>query len=269
MKKVRWPKILLITGGLLILGYFVFAIVEFTGKNKNLVCKKMDIYLADTTSLKLITQNEVARILENEDLNPVGKSLKRIKTEEIEHTLQKNPFIKTAECFLTPSGNIKIYIYQRCPVFQVVSDDSYYVDNDKRIIPVNVYEIPRLPVVSGRVTQSMATGNLFGLVSFIGADPFWNAQIEQIFVRDDLKIELFPRVGDAIIVLGTVDNFDKKLGKLRKMYSSVFSQIGWNRYKTIDLEYKDQIVCTRVGDEPKKNVVRTISVNDSIKSKKI
>ena len=117
-------------------------------------------------------------------------------------------------------------------------------------MPVSTNYAAYVPVVSGRVTISMASGKLFDFVGFVADDPFWNAQIEQINVRDDLKIELVPRVGDAIIMLGTLDNYASKLEKLKKLYARGFNVIGWNRYRMIDLQYKDQIVCDKMGEQP-------------------
>ena len=105
---------------------------------------------------------------------------------------------------------------------------------------------------------------MFDFVTFLEDNTFWNAQIEQIFIRDDLKIELVPRVGEAIILLGTLDNYQSKLEKLRKLYVNGFNVVGWNKYKLIDLQYKDQVVCSKVGQETIKPVVATEQKKDSI-----
>jgi len=234
---------------LLVLGYLVFSLWHFSGSSKELVCKELDIELEDSINVQLINQSEIALILDQKDLNPIGKTVKHIQTELIEETLRKNPMVKWVECYKTPSGIVHIKVLQRSPKFRVVGLGSYYIDIDRKLMPVSTNYAAYVPVVSGRVTVSMATGKLFDFVTYLEANPFWNAQIEQIFVRDDLKIELVPRVGDAIIVLGTLDNFEAKLNKLHKLYVRGFNIIGWNRYKTIDLQYKDQVVCDKVGLE--------------------
>jgi len=234
---------------LLVLGYLVFSLWHFSGSNKELVCKELDIELEDSLNVQLINQSEIALILDQKDLNPIGKTIKHIQTELIEETLRKNPMVKWVECYKTPSGIVHIKVLQRSPKFRVVGLGSYYIDIDRKIMPVSTNYAAYVPVVSGRVTVSMATGKLFDFVTYLEENPFWNAQIEQIFVRDDLKIELVPRVGDAIIVLGTLDNFEAKLNKLHKLYVKGFNIIGWNRYKIIDLQYKDQVVCDKIGIE--------------------
>ena len=60
-----------------------------------------------------------------------------------------------------------------------------------------------------------------------------------------MKVELVPRVGNHIIMLGSFDRFEQKLEKLRKFYLYGLNEIGWNAYSKIDLQYRDQVVCTR------------------------
>lgn len=234
-------------GVLLMLGFIVFSMWYFTVNTEDKVCHEMEIAFSEHKNNMLISQHEIALMLEQNELSPIGKSLRRIKSEAIEQALYKNKMIKSVECFKSPSGLIKIQVEQRSPKFRVVGAGSYYVDEDRKVMPISPNYAAYVPVVSGRVTVSFATGDLFDFVFFIDQHPFWSAQIEQIHICDDQKIELVPRVGDAIVMLGTLDNYQAKLEKLRKLYVYGFNEIGWNRYKKIDVQYKDQVVCTKVG----------------------
>ena len=42
-----------------------------------------------------------------------------------------------------------------------------------------------------------------------------------------------------------VADTEQRLAKLKKLYTEAFNEIGWNRYKLIDLQYEGQVVCTR------------------------
>ena len=243
--KPFWKYILISFFTTLVLGYLAFSLWYFSGREKETVCKKLQIELVESDGKLLVTEVEIAQILDKNDLNPVGRTIKHIRTESIEQILLKNPMIKVVECYKTPSGIVNIRIEQRIPKFIVVGRGSYYVDVDRKLMPISSNCAVYVPVVSGRVTVSVVTGKMFDFVSFLEADPFWNAQIEQIYVRDDQKIELVPRVGDAIILLGTLDNYQSKLDKLHKLYVKGFNVIGWNKYKVIDLQYKNQIVCSK------------------------
>ncbi|MDR3652426.1 MAG: cell division protein FtsQ [Paludibacter sp.] len=247
--KPIWKYILITFFALLVLGYVGFSIWYFSGREKENVCRKLEIILADSANIQLVTQTDIAKILEDNDLNPLGKTIKYISTESIEEVLHKNPMLKAVECYKTPSGIVNVRILQRCPKFRVVGFKSYYIDVDRKPLPVSANYAAYVPVVSGRVTYSFATGKLFDFVSFIADNPFWNAQIEQIYVCNDLKIELVPRVGDAIIVLGSLENYEAKLEKLHQLYVKGFNILGWNKYKVIDLEYENQVVCSKISQQ--------------------
>lgn len=269
MKISKIGYVFIILGIAIILGYLGFSIWSFSNKDNGIVCNKLDIYLVDKDEIKLISQTEIAKILDNNDLNPVGKAYKRIETESIERELMKNPMIKNAECYKTPSGAIRLDVLQRSPKFIIAGQESFYVDADRKLLPVSLNYAIYVPVVTGRVTKSLATGPIYDFVSYLEENPFWNAQIEQIYICEDLNIELIPRVGDAVIMLGKLENYKVKLENLRKLYKQGFNVMGWNRYERIDLQYENQIVCTKVGAEHAKPVVEIVQNNDSSVVKKL
>jgi len=141
--------------------------------------------------------------------------------------------IKKVECYKTPSGTLCLEVQQRSPKFIIAGNESYYVDTDRKFLPISLNYSVYVPVVSGRVTKSMATGVIYDFVSYLEENPFWNAQIEQIYIREDMNVELIPRVGDAVIMLGKLNNFAVKLDNLHKLYTQGFNVMGWNRYEKI------------------------------------
>ncbi|MBN2766238.1 MAG: cell division protein FtsQ [Paludibacteraceae bacterium] len=234
-----------ITGILLVTGYIGFAIWSFSSIDRTIICRNLEINLLDKEKIQLISQTEIAELLAGKDLNPIGKAYKRIRTESIENELLRNPMIKSVECFKTPSGIVHLIVQQRIPRFIISGTSNFYVDAEKKIFPVSLNHAVYVPVVSGRVTKSFATEELFDFVNYVASDQFWDAQIDQIYVRNDQKIELTTRVGDAVIVLGSLDNYAEKLDNLFYLYQKGFNKMGWNLYKSIDLQYKNQIVCKR------------------------
>lgn len=234
-------------GIVVVLGYLIFSIMSFSYLDNDTICKKVLVNIKDGDKVKFITQKEILTILEQHELNPIGKSYRKVKLQNMEALLSENPNIKSVECYKTPNGSIYIDVRQRTPKFLIAGLESFYVDADKKFIPVSLNYVAYVPVVSGIVTKSMAKGELFDFVSYIENDDFWNAQIEQIYIRPDRKVELVTRVGDAVIVLGTFDHYKEKLDKLYKLYRQGFNVMGWNRYQKIDLQYDKQIVCLKTG----------------------
>lgn len=238
--------ILIVTGIVLVSGYLVFTLLKATAKSGDLVCNRLDINLVDSSRVQLISNKEIIRTLQTKQLYPVGKSLKNIDTEAIENVLEQNPMLKRVECYKTPSGTVRLLLVQRTPKFRVMGTaENYYVDLERNTMPVSTEYAAFVPVVSGRVTKTLAKGELFDFITFIEKNAFWSAQIEQIYVNNNQTIELVPRVGSGVILLGTLVDYERKLNKLQKLYTKGFSEIGWNRYAYIDLRYKDQVVCTK------------------------
>ena len=238
-------KILVFVGALLVAAYLVFSLFFFRAKDQDMVSERLQIVFVNN-NLGLIDEQYVERMLKERNLHPAGKKIRDIRTDAIERALSANEAIKSVESFVTPSGTTFIRIRQRTPMFRVFPTNgaSYYIDTERQKIQTSVNHVAHLPIVSGSVSVEKASGVLFDFVEFIARNNFWNAQIEQIYVRPDQQIELVPRVGDGIILLGTLDDYQSKLAKLRTLYNN-FNIIGWDRYSIIDLRFRGQIVGTR------------------------
>lgn len=269
MKLSLFSKILISLCIIAVLSYIGFVVWEYADADKSIICTNLDVQMKDESSMRLISEFEIAKILDSKGLNPVGEKYKNISTEEIERELLRNGMIKTAECYKTTSGKVIVEVKQRTPKFLIAGNDSYYVDSDRKLMPVSLNYAAYVPVVSGRVLKGMATHEIFDFVSYLEKDTFWNAQIEQIFIRDDLRVELIPRVGNGVILLGKFENFESKLRNLHQLYKQAFNVVGWNRYDKIDLQYQGQIVCTKTGTKPIVIKRDTVVVNDSLAIKKI
>jgi len=178
MNKRKVSKIALsfiIAGIILVMGYVIFAIWSFSSIDRGVVCRNLEINLLDKEKIQLISQSEIAGLLAGKNLNPIGKTYKRIRTESIEKELLRNPMIKSAECYKTPSGIIYLNVEHRIQRFIISGTENFYVDADKKIFPVSLNNAVYVPVVSGRVTKSFVTEYLFDFVNYIATNEFWDA----------------------------------------------------------------------------------------------
>ncbi|WP_346861594.1 hypothetical protein [uncultured Draconibacterium sp.] len=76
-------------------------------------------------------------------------------------------------------------------------------------------------------------------------DEFWDAQIEQVHVEKNGEVVLTPLVGDHIIELGKLDNYEEKLRNMKAFYKQVLADNNWNKYKTVSVKYKNQVIAKR------------------------
>lgn len=229
----------------LCLTYAVFASGKSTSASQRKVCSNIQISITDYENKMLISKEEVATLLKEKNLSPIGEKLSRIRSKSIEDEIEKHPMVRRAECYKTPEGTVFISIVQRTPILRVIGDENYYVDDLRKTMPISKNHTAYVPVFSGRVTKKMATGPIFDFAQFLNKDEFWGNQIDQVNINPEMKVELVPRVGDHIIMLGSFDRFEQKLEKLRKFYLYGLNEIGWNSYSKIDLQFRDQVVCTR------------------------
>ena len=54
-----------------------------------------------------------------------------------------------------------------------------------------------------------------------------------------------PQVGDYLIEFGTPEDSELKLNGLKAVYQQAFKNMGWNKYRTISVKYRNQVVCTK------------------------
>lgn len=109
----------------------------------------------------------------------------------------------------------------------------------------NTLYTAHLPVVTGHVTSQYVKTNLLQFGQFIQDDEFWDSMIEQINITEDGAVEIVPRIGDHIVYLGKPELLEEKLERLRIFYEKGLNKIGWNKYTRINLEFSNQIICTK------------------------
>lgn len=108
--------------------YLVLAVTLFNAKPLERTCKGMELEIMDDIDYGFITLHDIEGSLKREKLLPVDVKQKDINTREMELLLEKNPFVKDAECYITAGGKVKINLYQRIPLLRVMSSngDNYY-----------------------------------------------------------------------------------------------------------------------------------------------
>ncbi|MBO4215436.1 MAG: cell division protein FtsQ [Bacteroidaceae bacterium] len=231
--------------------YIVYAMFFLSGPDEEERCTAVELTVEkDNGSSMFVDAGDIEKILKNANVYPKGMLMKDVDTEKIEETIRGNEFISKVECYKSSNGKLCVNVEQRVPVVFVIPDgkDGYFVDAQGKIIP-NRNSATNLVVASGNIDEKYASKELAEFGQFLQTDEFWNNQIEQIYVTKDRKgkrvVEIVPRVGDQIVYLGTLENYQKKLRKLRTFYDKAVGTVGWEKYARVNLEYDNQIICTK------------------------
>lgn len=223
--------------------YLVFAFADFSRHGDNTVCSSVNYTIADSLHAGFITVEEADRLLRASGLYPVGRTLDQVDGLAIERALRRNSYIDSVSCYKSPNGVVNVLIEQRLPLLRVLADngDDYYMDQKGNLMTPQGY-VADLIVATGHIDRKYARSELLKLGRFLHADPFWNAQVEQIHVQPNHHLRLVPRVGGHTIEFGTADSISQKFRNLYTFYEKVLPQVGWNKYTEISVEHVTQIV---------------------------
>lgn len=242
-----FKKILLSALLLLIAAYIVAAVTVFNRKPASQVCQDIRLVIKDSVYAGFITKNEVSALLKKKGISPLDQPMDQVRTDSIEQVLSRHPLIDRVECYKTPGGSLNIEVSQRIPILRVMSDDgaNYYLDDKGHIMPPDAKCVAHRAVATGRIEKAFAVKDLYKFGVFLQRNPFWDAQVEQIHVLADGNVELVPRVGNHLIYLGKLDHFESKLERVKVFYEKALNRVGWNKYSRINVEFDNQIICTK------------------------
>jgi len=263
MKKIR--NILFL---LLVPAYLVTVIGFIAEKERHEHVTSVRIRVADSSDNQFVHVADIRKMLNQAKMKLSGIPAEEVDLEGIEKSLMAHQIILDAEAYITAPGILHVDICQKSPFVRIYNrlGQGYYLDEKGNIVPFYSGFSPFVLVVNGNISEPFrlsqtlnifhvkhdslpiaqrAIYDAFKLASFIHADKFWNAQIEQVYVNGKYEFELVPRVGSQIIELGGVDNLEEKFDNLKLLYIQGFNKIGWNQYQRISLKYKNQVVCTK------------------------
>lgn len=252
-------KVLIIISMLLVTAYLVLAMTHLNTHPEHVKCKKIEVIIKDTSDVDILTKSGIVQVLNNQGIHLVGKRMQDIDTKSLEKIARRFPLVRDVNCYKTMTGKIRIEVTQRIPVLHVIDDRGadYYIDNVGTFLPSVPTYVAFRPIVTGTVSPWFAKNFLYKLGVYLYYNDFWHAAIQQINILPRWEIQLVPRIGNHIIYLGRMDNYDVKLNRLKAFYEKGLNRVGWNKYSCISLEFSNQIICTKRSCE--------ISSNDSIK----
>lgn len=247
-----------------LLAAYILAMLGFAARKEgNIVCNSLQISVDNAHGF--INQETVEKMLIRKNIIIDSCVIDKLNFDEIEKIIETDPFVKEAQVYSNFYGEVYITIKQRNPVMRVITKDnnSYYIDDNCELMPVCGHYSANVIAVSGEIDEAfLNTGmapefgqdtvsgditlaRLYDFVTYINENELWRSQFEQIYVNQDMEAELVPRVGNHIIILGNLENYKYKLGKLEALYKKGFALTDWNIYSSINLKYSDQVICKK------------------------
>lgn len=243
---------------------------------------EVDIVITDSAKMQFITPAAVKGWMREAGMNFAGLAMDEVNTLEIKELMLDHSFVKSAKVYTTLSGRIMVELTQRRPIARVNLSNGYnfYIADDGCVLPIPRNGAIYVPIVTGSFTPPFSRGTfgkvisdeddpekkssenytfyvkLINFVKFVEGSDFWRSQIEQINVIDrgarigartmkEPQIEVVPRVGGHVVLLGGLDGAGEKLDRLNSFYKGALEYEGWSAYRYVDLRFDNQIVCTK------------------------
>jgi cell division protein FtsQ len=246
---------------------YILVMLSFIRKTEDReFCEGIDLEISTESQNYFIDKDDVVEII-NDKIGPVlGQPFSQISVRKIEEALELHASIKKAEVFRGPNRIIQTRIEQRRPILRIIDKlgASYYLDENGFVMAISKKFTARVPVANGNISvnwtnlqnryitrldlsssREMLIGDLYQLAKFIDCQSFWKKQIQQIYITEKGQMELVPRVGAQVIIMGEPIDYERKLSNLQALYDQVFAVSGWNQYREIDLRFSNQIVCRK------------------------
>ena len=258
MKKIFYISIWLIAAtGIMVL--LSFALKD----HKTVKCNKIIISITDTEKTGFINQDDISKIITQNFDSVTGICIDSINTEMIETKLMDNPYIKNADVFKSVTGEIEIYIEPHVAQARIINKDgeNFYISTTGHILPFSNKFTPRVIVASGFINEKYKTSkdinfienpevvgeksmlnSIYYLAGELSKHQYLNKYIEQIYINKEDEIELIPADGDHVILVGNINNLQRKLSNLMAFYNAGISTKEQN-YRSLNLKYINQVIC--------------------------
>jgi len=230
---------------LFLLVAFLYGFATKRNFNKNI--DKIDIMFNNGKNL-FITYEAVNKLLIQNFDNDKNQRIDSLHLNNLEKYVNSSIMIQNAEIYATIDNKLGAIITQRTPILRVVNEyEYYYFDEFGKKMPLSNNYSARVPIVTGNINEKNNV-DIISLANNIKKDNFLKKQIigiDQIEKGVINHFNLRTRVGDQVIIFGTVQNFNAKRNKLKAFYQKALADSTLEEFDTINLKFKNQVVCTK------------------------
>lgn len=234
--------------GLVALGSFISL------RQKAKTVKKVSVKIDNEYNNYFISDLEVRNLLTRDGARKLeGTEAQDLDLKNLEMRVKSHKFVKDAQIYRDLESNINVSIKQNRPIARILhADTDAYIDRDGNILPLSDRFTARVlpitksvlaPAFNKEFFQDSAGRAYLQLIEFIERDDFWRAQIAQMHIDAKGKVVFLPQVGDQNIEFGKPEDVDNKFRKLMVFYQKVLPVVGWDRYKRVNVEFHNQIIC--------------------------
>ena len=240
MKNINWQNIRLIT----ILGVVIFLYSFSSNRNENRKLTKSEVIFVGENNL-FVQQETVNKMLIDYKDSVINIKKENLDLLNLEKAIDKQPMIEKSQVFVSIDGVLKAVVKQKTPIVRLFNrNGSSYIDYQGKTMPISEYFTARVPVISGEINNQNSQ-QLFELFRMIYDDEFLKKNIIGIQILPNGSLKMKNRNFDFDILFGNPINIQEKFKNYKAFYQKAFADSTLNNYKNINLQFTQQVVCTK------------------------
>ena len=227
---------------------FIVVIVIFSFKNNSSPIKEIVI----NSENKFLDRYRIESLITEK----MGKDSIIKNADIIEKNILANPFVKEIKLYQDLSNKLIVDLVQYQPIARLVSENKkdFYIDLHGNIFPTSTKFSERVLLIhtDDNINYDLKNINstdygkkIFTMINYIINDTFLSKIISEIDINYDKNIIIYPQVSKQKIIFGYPEQIDVKFDKLMLFYKKILPAKGWNTYKTVNLKFKNQIICDK------------------------
>jgi len=251
---IKAKNILRNIGFLLSIPFLIGAFVFAASEDRTSQVKAIEVDIVNP-EFGFVSAKDIKQSLMDENIILDHSTIELLNVSALEEKINSNPWVASAEVFVTSGQSVKVRLKQVTPKLRVQRTDStgngYYLDDKGYMIPLSRKYAADLPILTTErpITLLDQRKDLVYFAQFIEQDTFWHAAISQINLDENNDIELSSIIGDANIRFGSTENMEDKFFRLFQFYKKGINRINWSNVKELDLRFDKQLVCRRYRKE--------------------
>lgn len=253
INKSKISKLLSGITQIVLLVVLVLFITSLQRKNHRTICKSIDIQL-NTNGYGWIEEVDIHNLITFSGQQPIiNQSVENIDLRQLEGKLKSSSYVSMAEAQLNIQGDLFVQVDLKAVRYRIINNEGvhYYIDNNGLRLPFSDNFTPNVPVVQGyipmvdTVFSEKINNGIWETIEFIEKDDVWESFIGSVYVDEDKRVWLVPILDEHNILIGDSENLEEKMNNLKVFYKQALVKTDWNKYKTIDTRYKDQVICKK------------------------
>lgn len=239
-------------------------VVTFHIVRRNATMRGMESYVADTRS-RILSPADVDSLVLLSFPKLLETDIKDLDRRAVETALLAHPYVLDADVSVSTGGKLIVKVTPHEPVVRMFyQNNEFYISQQGTCMPLTTKHycntlvgnvIPDEPLLrkptgldltdTANHNQPQSLMKIWKTASFLYNNPKYGYVFDQISIASNGDICLTPKLGDLTIVVGDTSQLDIKFENLWAFLDQGISLVGWDTYSTINLKFKNQVVCTK------------------------